>query len=77
MGLITEKLSYNHCTAQIKSLYKNNSNILSINQECIFEDKAGLKEGCIISPLLFSSEIDKPIKKDKEKILWDIGVCKV
>lgn len=54
----------------VRALYKNNRNIVRTNNEESkeFITEIGVKQGCVLSPLLFSVVIDEAIKEAKKKM---------
>lgn len=51
----------------LRAMYRNNQNVVRIQNEesKIFQTKTGLKQGCVLSPLLFSVVMDKAVKEAK------------
>lgn len=56
--------------ANIKSLYKDTSSYVRVKNERSksFISRTGLKQGCILSPLLFNVVLDKALKRCKNKL---------
>lgn len=54
----------------LKAMYRNNTNIVRTNNEESreFVTEIGVKQGCVLSPLLFSIVIDEAIKNAKKKM---------
>lgn len=67
--IIQKRGTESRTTEMLRALYKNNSSVVRINNVELreFEVEVGLRQGCVLSPLLlFSVVLDEGIKKSKK-----------
>lgn len=67
MKILRKREIYKRTREIIKAMYNGNFNIRKNNEESKeYVTKTGVKQSCVISPLLFNVVIDDPIKRQRK-----------